>query len=124
MRNAGVKAATVAVATVGALVVPGIGSAGAAPFNCGGEPNKPSRNCTAFVKPGGARLFRPDGSLYTTLPGGTQVLVTCYYKVGGNYQDHVTNESIPHPITGHIADVSIDFNGNNPDQSPVSLDHC
>jgi hypothetical protein len=125
-RTAKFAAMSVAAVTIaGAVLVAGAGSAFADTFQCRGQANTPSRTCMAPVLHDGTRLFRPDGTLYTTLRAGTQVTVTCYYKDGnGNFQDHVTDEDIPNPITGHIADVSIDFGGHDPDEPPISLDHC
>lgn len=118
-----------AIAATAAFAVAGTGSADAAApavtFHCTGQPGQPGRTCTANVLHDGTRLFRPDGTLGRVLSAGTQVTVTCYYRDdNGNFQDHVTHENIPSPITGHIADVSIDFGGNDPNASPISLDHC
>ena len=56
------------------------------------------------------------------------VHVYCYYTgnppspyKGDGYQDHVEWENIPSPITGHVPDYYVNFDGQTPAQVGIPL---
>ena len=77
----------------------------------------------------GAPLFKPSGALDVILPANDKVDVTCYYPgnppspyKGDGIWDHVTHENIAHPITGHVPDYYVNFDGQTPAQ--LGLPRC
>jgi hypothetical protein len=84
--------------------------------------------CAAHVFKG-APLFKSSGALDEILPSNDTVHVTCYYAgnppspyKGDGYQDHVTWENIPNPISGHVPDHYVNFDMQNPGQ--VGIPPC
>jgi hypothetical protein len=84
--------------------------------------------CAAHVF-AGAPLFYSSGALDQILPSNDTVHVTCYYSgnppypyKGDGYQDHVNWENISHPISGHVPDYYVNFDGQTPGQ--VGIPHC
>ncbi len=84
--------------------------------------------CAAHVF-SGAPLFKSSGALDQILPSNDKVDISCYYfgnppkpYKGDGYQDHVTWENISKPISGHVPDYYVNFDGQTPDQ--VGLSQC
>jgi hypothetical protein len=84
--------------------------------------------CAAHVF-AGAPLFKSSGAFDKILPSNDTVHITCFYfgnppkpYKGDGYQDHVTWENISNPITGHVPDYYVNFDGQTPDQ--VGLPQC
>lgn len=122
--------AVLVIGTVAGLTVVAAGTANAVAYTCTGTPFTTGRTCVTHVF-SGAPLFRSDGSLYEILPANDRVTVTCWYPgnppspySGDGFQDHVSTENIPNPISGHIPDPYVNFGGHTPNQSPIDLDQC
>lgn len=84
--------------------------------------------CAAHVFKG-APLFKSTGALDEILPANDTVHVYCYYTgnppspyKGDGYQDHVEWENIAKPITGHVPDYYVNFDGQTPGQ--VGIPPC
>jgi len=113
----------------GAFVLAPTGGAAAAGYSCSGPKFTAERVCTAPVA-GDAPLFTPSNKLWVLLSVGTVVTVTCWYYGSSagyendGFEDHVTHEDMPNPITGHIPDDYVNFNDNFPDGDTVGLPQC
>ena len=136
MRNRLSKLALAAALTVGTATAAGTFTAASASASTATQaaPVTTARQVSAaaslaaffpHTQNGHAPLFRPNNSLWGTLPLNDEVEVTCYYLgsspgwLNDGYEDHVVWVNAVGNFTGHIPDDYINFGGLTPPEEGV-----